>query len=85
MKLFQHLCLILLALVADCSSQRCRNSPRVSTCVGPRNTGRICRGCLPSIMWYYDGRQCHEMRFLGASGNSNRWCTRAICEQRCRR
>ncbi|XP_046809502.1 male accessory gland serine protease inhibitor-like [Lucilia cuprina] len=85
MKLFQHLCLILLALVTGGSSQRCRNSPRVSICTGPRNIGRICRGCLPSNMWYYDGRQCREMRFLGAGGNSNRWCTRAICEQRCRR
>ncbi|XP_023296756.2 male accessory gland serine protease inhibitor-like [Lucilia cuprina] len=87
MKFLHILSLLLVALVAYTSAQRCVGRPRNPSCTGPRNVGRRGRGCTPRTMWYYDarGRQCREMRYLGCAGNNNRWCTRAACEQRCRR
>ncbi|XP_046809500.1 male accessory gland serine protease inhibitor-like [Lucilia cuprina] len=85
MKLTLILSLLVIALVA-CTSA-CRGSPRSPSCIGERNTGRTCRGCRRSIMWWYDPRtnQCRLLPYLGSGGNNNRWCTRSICNQRCRR
>ncbi|KNC21924.1 hypothetical protein FF38_12133 [Lucilia cuprina] len=77
--------LLLVALVAYTSAQRCVG-PRAPSCAGPRNVGRGGRGCTARTMWHWDPstRHCREMRYLGCGGNNNRWCTRSACEQRCR-
>ncbi|XP_023296758.2 male accessory gland serine protease inhibitor-like [Lucilia cuprina] len=87
MKFLHILTLLLVALVAYTSAQRCVGRPRNPSCTGARNVGRRGRGCTPRTMWHYDARsrKCRELRYLGCGGNNNRWCTRAACEQRCRR
>ncbi|KAI8121625.1 hypothetical protein FF38_06553 [Lucilia cuprina] len=85
---FLHiLSLLLVAFVASASAQLCPGSPLAPACAGSRNDGRGGRGCVSRRMWYWDGRsrQCREMRYMGCGGNSNRWCSWAACQRRCRR
>ncbi|KAI8115928.1 U-actitoxin-Avd3s [Lucilia cuprina] len=87
MQVLHILSLLLVALVAYTSAQGCPGSPRNPSCVGPRNEGRRGWRCQARMMWWYNAsiRQCQIMPYWGCWGNNNRWCTRAICEQRCRR
>ncbi|XP_065369341.1 kunitz-type serine protease inhibitor homolog beta-bungarotoxin B1 chain, major component-like [Calliphora vicina] len=82
MKFLHILSLLLMALVAYTSAQRCN-----PTCFGNRDVGQGGRNCVPRTMWHYDARirQCREMRYLGCGGNNNLWCTRAACDRSCRR
>ena len=56
-------------------------------CLGGRNVGLGGRGCIQRIMWYWNQRTmaCEPMRYLGCRGSNNRWCTKVLCEQACRR
>ncbi|XP_046809498.1 major allergen Ani s 1-like [Lucilia cuprina] len=87
MKFIHILSLLLVALVACTMAQNCPGSPRNPSCNGQRNIGNRCRRCRRSVMWWYDSRsnQCRDILYLGSRGNDNRWCSKEICEQRCRR
>ncbi|XP_065369239.1 male accessory gland serine protease inhibitor-like [Calliphora vicina] len=87
MKFLNILSLLLIALVAYTSAQRCPGSPSNPSCVGAHDGGRRGPRCTARAMWHYSARlrQCHQILYLGCGGNNNRWCTRAACEQRCRR
>ncbi|XP_046803319.1 proteinase inhibitor-like [Lucilia cuprina] len=87
MKFYKSLAFLLAALVAYTSAQGCRGSPRSPACTGSRSGGWPGRRCFARIMWNYDTRtrQCQPFHYWGCGGSNNRWCTREICEQRCRR
>ncbi|XP_065367917.1 amblin-like [Calliphora vicina] len=87
MKFLHILSLLLVALVAYTTAQRCPGRPRNPSCFGIRLDGRGGPRCTARNLWYFDprARQCRPMRYLGCGGNRNRWCDRASCERGCRR
>ncbi|XP_023299988.2 male accessory gland serine protease inhibitor-like [Lucilia cuprina] len=88
MKILNILSLLLVTLVSYASAQGCRGSPPNPSCSGPRHSGWLgirCSGVRS--MWHYNAvaRRCQPLHYWGCGGNNNRWCNRAVCEQRCRR
>ncbi|XP_049313643.1 kunitz-type serine protease inhibitor bitisilin-2-like [Bactrocera dorsalis] len=56
-----------------------------STCTGAANSGSTGPGCLAGTRWAYDptNRVCTAFTYHGCGGNTNRYCSRVVCERRC--
>nr|XP_014086088.1 WAP four-disulfide core domain protein 6B [Bactrocera oleae] len=56
-----------------------------STCTEAANSGTTGPGCLAGTRWSYDAttRQCTAFTYQGCGGNTNRYCSRVVCERRC--
>ncbi|XP_059225135.1 male accessory gland serine protease inhibitor-like [Stomoxys calcitrans] len=66
---------------------QCRNAPAQPNCGDRLNTGHGGHGCHRGARWWYDrsSNSCKEFSYHGCGGNQNRWCSKAACENRCRR
>ncbi|KAH8255444.1 hypothetical protein KR038_003278 [Drosophila bunnanda] len=91
MKFLLILSCLVLYVALTCAQDRCAGRPRNQDCDGGRNEGvRRARNCNPDpnpVMWYYNraNRECVRMAYHGCLGNNNRYCTKDLCERRCRR
>ncbi|CAD7000553.1 unnamed protein product [Ceratitis capitata] len=66
------------------TAQRC--TPLANpTCTAQANPGTTGPGCLPGTRWSYDSssRRCTAFTYQGCGGNSNRYCSRVVCERSC--
>ncbi|KAM7346249.1 mambaquaretin-9-like [Cochliomyia hominivorax] len=82
------ICVLLFVIFIKYSSaqwQRCHGKLWIASCIGPAHRGHQGPICQGRLMWYYDRNMedCRPVQYMGCGGNSNRWCSKNECEQRC--